>query len=93
MALGALALFGTALAYIVFFEILVRAGGSNVMLVTLLMPVTALLLGNLFLAEPILAFEIAGATILGLGLLFIDGRVPSRVTRLIATPPDARRRR
>ena len=93
LALGALALFGTALAYIVFFEILVRAGGSNVMLVTLLMPVTALLLGNLFLAEPILAFEIAGAAILGLGLLFIDGRVPRRVPRLIATPPDARRRR
>ena len=47
LALGALALFGTAVAYIVFFEILVRAGGSNVMLVTLLIPVTALLLGNL----------------------------------------------
>ncbi len=93
LALGALALFGTALAYIVFFEILVRAGGSNVMLVTLLMPATALLLGNLFLAEPILAFEIAGAAIIGLGLLFIDGRVPRRVTRLIATSPDARRRR
>ena len=93
LALGALAVFGTALAYIVFFEILVRAGGSNVMLVTLLMPVTALLLGNLFLSEPILAFEIAGAAIIGLGLLFIDGRVPRRIARLFAAPPGARRRR
>ena len=82
LALGALALFGTALAYIVFFEILVRAGGSNVMLVTLLIPVTALLLGNLFLSEPILMYEIAGAAIIGLGLLFIDGRLPLRITRL-----------
>lgn len=93
LALGALALLGTALAYIVFFEVLVRAGGSNVMLVTLLMPVTALLLGTLFLSEPILAFEIAGAAVIGLGLLFIDGRVPRRIARLIATRPVARRRR
>ena len=82
LALGALALFGTALAYIVFFEILVRAGGSNVMLVTLLIPVTALLLGNLFLSEPILLFEVAGATTIGLGLLLIDGRLPRRAIRV-----------
>ena len=93
LALAALALFGTALAYIVFFEILVRAGGSNAMLVTLLMPVTALLLGNLFLSEPILGFEIAGAAVIGLGLLFIDGRVPRGITRLTAALADARRRR
>ena len=46
MALCGLALFGTAIAYVVFFEILTRAGAGNVMLVTLLMPVTALLLGK-----------------------------------------------
>jgi len=85
IALGALALLGTALAYIVFFEILVRAGGSNVMLVTLLIPVTAVVLGNLFLSEPILLAEIAGAAIIGFGLLFIDGRIPRRATRLAAT--------
>ena len=93
LALGALALFGTAVAYIVFFEILVRAGGSNVMLVTLLIPVTALLLGNLFLSEPIFMFEIAGAATIGLGLLFIDGRLPRRVTRIAPTLLNARRHR
>ena len=76
LALGALALFGTAIAYVVFFEILTRAGASNVMLVTLLVPVTALLLGTIFLGEPILLYEIAGAATIGLGLLFIDGRLP-----------------
>jgi drug/metabolite transporter (DMT)-like permease len=70
-----LALFGTAIAYIVFFQILVRAGASNVMLVTLLIPVSALMLGNFFLDEPIRAQEILGAVIIGSGLLFIDGRV------------------
>ena len=80
-ALLALAVFGTALSYIIFFKILVRAGASNVMLVTLLIPVTALLLGNLFLGETIQAQEIIGAVIIGSGLLFIDGRVIYRLTR------------
>ena len=93
LALGALALFGTALAYIVFFEILVRAGGSNVMLVTLLIPVTALLLGNLFLSEPILLYEVAGAATIGLGLLFIDGRLSRGAMRVTTTRVTAGRSR
>ena len=84
MALCGLALFGTAIAYVVFFEILTRAGASNVMLVTLLIPVTALLLGNMFLAEPIPVYEIAGAATIGLGLLSIDGRLPRRAMRVIS---------
>jgi len=83
-ALVALAVFGTALAYIVFFRILVRAGASNAMLVTLLIPVTAMLLGNLFLDEPIQAKEIIGAMIIGAGLMFIDGRLINRLTSKIA---------
>ena len=78
-SLVALAVFGTAVAYIVFFKILVRAGASNVMLVTLLLPVTALALGNVFLDEPIHTKEIIGALIIGSGLLFIDGRVINRL--------------
>ncbi len=80
LSLLALAVFGTAIAYIVFFKILVRAGASNVMLVTLLIPVTALVLGNIFLGEPIQAKEIVGAVIIGTGLLFIDGRLIKRLT-------------
>ncbi len=83
-SLLALAVFGTAVAYIVFFKILVRAGASNVMLVTLLIPVTALFLGNVFLGEPIQSKEIIGAVIIGVGLLFIDGRVINRLTGKLA---------
>ena len=75
LSLLALAAFGTALAYLVFFRILVRAGASNVMLVTLLIPVSAMILGNLFLDEAIRAQEVIGAAVIGLGLLFIDGRI------------------
>jgi len=81
-SLAALAVFGTAFAYIVFFQILVRAGASNVMLVTLLIPITAMLLGNLFLGEEIKAKEIIGAIVIGLGLMFIDGRAVNWLTRL-----------
>ena len=85
LALVGLALFGTAIAYLVFFEILARAGGSNVMLVTLLMPVTTLLLGNLFLNEPIFIQQLIGAATIGLGLLFIDGRLPRQIVRAVST--------
>lgn len=74
-ALIGLALLGTALAYIVFFTILARAGATNVMLVTLLIPVTAILLGVLILREPLSVNEIAGALIIAASLLVIDGRV------------------
>ena len=73
-SLVALAALGTALAYLVFFTILVRAGASNVMLVTLLIPVSAMALGATFLGEPVHAREIVGALLIGTGLLFIDGR-------------------
>ena len=65
----------TALAYIVFFQILRRSGATNVMLVTLLVPVTAILLGSLVLGERISPREIAGALVIGSALLLIDGRV------------------
>lgn len=75
LAVLGLAALSTALAYIVFFQILRRSGATNVMLVTLLIPVTAILLGYLVLGEKISAQEIAGALVIGSALLLIDGRV------------------
>jgi len=69
-----LAALSTALAYIVFFQILRRSGATNVMLVTLLIPVTAILLGYLVLGEQISPHEILGALVIGSALLLIDGR-------------------
>src|SRR4029079_10580026 len=69
-----LAALSTALAYIVFFQILRRSGATNVMLVTLLIPVTAILLGYLVLGEQISQHEILGALVIGSALLLIDGR-------------------
>ncbi len=71
----------TALAYIVFFHVLQRSGSTNVMLVTLLVPVTAILLGYLVLGESISLREIVGALVTGSALLLIDGRVLNFVRR------------
>jgi drug/metabolite transporter (DMT)-like permease len=81
LAMAGLAGLSTALAYIVFFQILRRSGSSNVMLVTLLIPVTALLLGYLVLGESISGREITGAIVIGSALLLIDGRFLDLVRR------------
>jgi len=75
LAVMGLAALSTALAYIVFFQILRRSGATNVMLVTLLIPITAIVLGHLVLDEQVSAREIAGALVIGSALLLIDGRV------------------
>jgi drug/metabolite transporter (DMT)-like permease len=74
-ALAALALLSTALAYVIFFRILSGAGALNVSLVTLLVPVSAILLGSLILHERLDANHFAGMGLIALGLLAIDGRL------------------
>ena len=83
-SLFGLAALATALAYIVFFHILERSGATNVMLVTLLIPVTAILLGTLVLGEPLTLNEIAGALIIAASLLVIDGRALGWLRRATA---------
>lgn len=72
----AIASLSTALAYVVFFRILAGAGATNVVLVTLLVPVTSVILGALFLHERLVARQFLGFALVALGLVFIDGRLP-----------------
>lgn len=81
-ALGAvlgLALFSTLLAYLIFFRLLAGAGATNALLVTFLIPVSALLLGALLLDEPVDARQIGGMALIGLGLAAVDGRAWRRL--------------
>jgi drug/metabolite transporter (DMT)-like permease len=73
-AVVALASVSTALAYILYFRILAGAGATNVVLVTLLVPVSSILLGALFLQERLAARHFVGLLLIALGLAFIDGR-------------------
>lgn len=70
-----LAVISTALAYILYFRILATAGATNVLLVTLLVPLSALLFGIVFLGEQIEIRHFIGMGLISIGLLSIDGRV------------------
>jgi drug/metabolite transporter (DMT)-like permease len=74
-ALGGLAMLSTALAYILYFRILAAAGATNLLLVTFLIPVTAILLGAAVLGERLEPRQVAGMALIGMGLAIIDGRI------------------
>ena len=81
-AVGALAVLSTALAYILYFRILARAGATNLLLVTFLVPVTAVLLGTAVLGERLEPAHAGGMALVALGLALIDGRLlPARARR------------
>ncbi len=75
VALAGLALLSTALAYVLYFRILAVAGATNLLLVTFLIPVTAILLGTLVLGERLAPRALAGMLLIGLSLAAIDGRI------------------
>jgi drug/metabolite transporter (DMT)-like permease len=75
LAVLGLALVSTALAYVVFFHLNASAGSTNVMLVTLLIPVTATFLGFALLNETLAPHQIAGAVVIASGLVAVDGRL------------------
>ncbi len=70
-----LAILCTAIAYVLFFKILASAGATNVSLVTFLVPVTATILGIIWLGESLTTSNILGMICILVGLLIIDGRV------------------
>ena len=72
------ALFCTALSYALYFRILATAGATNLMLVTLLMPVGAISLGMFMLGEQVHSNEVAGMALIAAGLIAIDGRLFQR---------------
>ena len=76
-----MAIFSTALAYILYFRLLATSGATNAILVTLLIPVTAILLGAIFLDERLQWLHFLGMAVIALGLSVIDGRLWHRIAR------------
>lgn len=87
-SLAGLAALSTALGYIVFFRLVAVSGAINSMLVTLLVPVSAITFGALFLGETLLPRHFAGAAIIGAALLLLDGRMLKLLKRLSPQPAD-----
>jgi drug/metabolite transporter (DMT)-like permease len=84
LAVAALGVFRTGLAYVLFFRIPATAGATNLLLVTFLIPVSAILMGVLLLGERLRPEHLAGMAMIGLGLAAIDGRL---FRRREAAPP------
>lgn len=74
-AIAALALACTAFAYVLYFRLIEQSGATNALLVTLVVPPIAIVLGGLFLGETLSALDFAGLALIALGLGAIDGRI------------------
>jgi drug/metabolite transporter (DMT)-like permease len=74
-AIAGMGLFGSALASLCHYTVLQRAGATNALLVTLIMPLTPILLGGIFLGDRLTPRDMLGALIIAAALLIIDGRV------------------
>ena len=80
-AVLAIAVISTAAAYLLYFYLLAAAGATNVLLVTFLIPISALLLGVGVLDEAVKAIEYAGMGCIFVGLIIIDGRALKWILR------------
>jgi drug/metabolite transporter (DMT)-like permease len=73
-ALLGISLLSTAFAYVLYFRILATAGPTNLVLVTFLTPVTALLASYALLGEAVAPRAFLGMALIAMGLAAIDGR-------------------
>lgn len=80
-ALLGMAALSTAMAYVLYFAILVRVGTANLLLVTLLIPLFAIGLGFVFLGEKMGPDAWIGFAIIVLGFVVTDGRLFSAFSK------------
>lgn len=77
-AVAALAVFSTALAYILYFKLLSSAGATMVSLVTFVIPASAIGLGYLVLGDGVAPHDLGGLALILAGLVAMDGRLKLR---------------
>jgi drug/metabolite transporter (DMT)-like permease len=82
-AMVALALLSSSLAYLIYFRIIVRAGATNALIATFLVPVSAILLGTVLLHEVVDARQLAGMAAIFVGIAAIDGRAARFIARTL----------
>jgi drug/metabolite transporter (DMT)-like permease len=78
-----LALLSSALAYLIYFRIIARAGATNALIVTFLLPVSAILLGIVLLGESVDIRQLAGMAAIFVGIAAIDGRAARLIGRTL----------
>jgi drug/metabolite transporter (DMT)-like permease len=77
-AIAGSAVLSTALGYILYFRILASAGATNLLLVTFLIPVSAIVMGSYGLGEHLDVRHFVGLAFIGAGLAAIHGRILAR---------------
>lgn len=87
-AVFGIAALSTALAYLLYFRLLATAGATNLLLVTFLIPVSAIILGAAVLGERLQPQHFIGMVLIGCGLAAIDGRLLTFSQRRRRIPPD-----
>ena len=83
-AIAYFALAATAAAYILYYRILAAAGAGNLLLVTLMIPPIAILLGSWARDEALTSSAYLGFALLGAGLLILDGRIGNAVRKSLS---------
>ncbi|MDB0016433.1 DMT family transporter [Alphaproteobacteria bacterium] len=76
-----LGVLGTALAYPLYFRILEVAGSSNLMLVTIIVPVFAIILDARLLSQFVTGSDLFGFAVVAIGLFIMDGRLNYNLLR------------
>jgi drug/metabolite transporter (DMT)-like permease len=74
-AIFGLAAISTSLAYIIYFRVLATSGPTNLLLVTFLIPLSAILLRVIVLGEQLGWNAFVGMGLIFIGLIAIDGRL------------------
>jgi drug/metabolite transporter (DMT)-like permease len=89
LALGVLC---SSFAYILYFRLIEEAGATNALLVTILVPPFAILIGWAVLSETLGLAELVGLVLIAIGLAAIDGRLFQRGTTIAAAlSPSSRK--
>ena len=83
-AIAVLALVCSAYAYVLYFKLIESAGATNALLVTLLVPPIAIILGAALLGERLASGQFMGLAFIALGLAVIDGRIARALGRKAA---------
>lgn len=79
LAICGMGALGSGFSALCHFTVLRRAGATNASIVTLIMPLTPIVLGGLFLGERLSVRDMVGASIIAAALILIDGRIPRKV--------------
>jgi len=74
-SLSAIGFVLTSAAFITLFWLIPRVGGATASMITLIAPISSILLGVVFLSEALLSVQVIGRVVIFFGLLCVDGRL------------------